>query len=363
MNRNPYLQLFLGFKFIRGTIFAVAFKNFSEPSPGVQLLQRSLVRGRLGHAYLFTGHRLEELELLAKTLAKTLNCRKPAKSGGVATDCCDGCLSCQKTDHETHADVHWARPESKSRVVTVEQVRELTREIQLKPSEAEYKVAIIAAADRLNPRAANAFLKTLEEPPAKSVLILLSTEPERILETIRSRCLRLNFSAEGVRELDQTQSEWLARFGALAAGEQKSLFGRYRLLDVLLQKLGEVHIRVEEALTARSPLQRYDEVEKDLRERWEDELAAAIEAEYRRQRADLLLLVQWWLRDVWLRTLAVGGELLNFPELAGTEAVAKKITPRQALENLQTLEQTQRLLHTNVQEALALEVGLLKLQL
>ena len=341
----------------------MAFKDFSKPSQGVQLLQRSLARGRLGHAYLFTGHRLEELELLARTLAKTLNCQKPVKTGGVATDCCDECLSCRKIDHETHADIHWARPESRSRVVTVEQMRDLMREIQLKPTEAEYKVAIIAAADRLNPQAANAFLKTLEEPPAKTVLVLLSTEPQRILETILSRCLRLNFSTESGYVPDETQSEWLATFGALAAGEQKSLLGRYRLLDVLLQKLGEIRTRVDEALTARSPLQRYDDVEKDLRERWEDELTAAIEAEYRRQRADLLLLVQWWLRDVWLRTLAVGGELLNFPKMAGAEAVAKKISPRQALENLQTLEQTQRLLHTNVQEALALEVGLLKLHL
>jgi len=341
----------------------MAFKNFSEQSQGVQLLQRSLARGRLGHAYLFTGHRLEELESLARTLAKTLNCQKPVKAGGVVTDCCDECLSCRKIDHETHTDVHWARPESKSRVVTVEQTRDLMREIQLKPTEAEYKVAIIAAADRLNPQAANAFLKTLEEPPAKSVLILLSTEPQRILETILSRCLRLNFSAESAPALDEAQAEWLAKFGALAAGEQKSLLGRYRLLDVLLQKLREIRARVEETLTARSPLQRYDDVEKDLREKWEDELMAAIEAEYRRQRADLLVLVQWWLRDVWLRTLTLSGELLNFPQMAGAEAVARKISPRQALENLQTLEQTQRLLHTNVQEALALEVGLLKLHL
>jgi DNA polymerase III subunit delta' len=341
----------------------MAFKNFPKSSQGVQLLQRSLARGRLGHAYLFTGHRLEELELLARTLAKTLNCLKPVKTGGVATDCCDECPSCRKIDSETHVDIHWARPESKSRIVTVEQMRDLMREIQLKPTEAEYKVAIIAAADRLNAQAANAFLKTLEEPPGKSVLILLSTEPQRILETILSRCLRLNFSAENLGPLDEAQTEWLARFGALAAGEQKSLLGRYRLLDVLLQKLGEIRARVEEALTARSPLQRYDDVEKDLRERWEDELAAAIEAEYRRQRAELLLLLQWWLRDVWLQALAVGGELLNFPQIAGAEAVAGKISPRQALENLQTLEQTQRLLHTNVQEALALEVGLLKLHL
>jgi DNA polymerase-3 subunit delta' len=352
----------------------MAFKNFTRQTQGIQLLQRSLARGRLGHAYLFAGDQLEELESLARTLAKTLNCRNPVKTGGVTTDCCDACLSCRKIDHDTHADVHWARPESKSRIVTVEQTRELMREIQLKPTEAEYKVAIIAGADRLNAQAANAFLKTLEEPPGKSVLILLSTEPQRILETILSRCLRLNFFGEGTRSLDPAQMEWLAHFGALAANEQKSLLGRYRLLDALLQRLGEIRARVDETLTARSPLQQHDEIEKDLREKWEDELAAAIEAEYRRQRAEALLLVQWWLRDVWLstlrsstatedgRTLAAGGSLLKFPEISGAEAVARRITPRQALENLQILEQTQRLLHTNVQEALALEVSLLKLR-
>lgn len=339
----------------------MAFVDFPKPTPGVQLLQRSLARGRLGHAYLFTGSQLEELELLARTLAKTLNCQTPVKTDGVATDCCDECLSCRKIENEAHADVHWARPESKSRVVTIEQTRELMREIQLKPTEAKFKVAVITAADRLNAQAANAFLKTLEEPPANSVLILLSTEPQRILETILSRCLRLNFSGEGSRQLDEEQTKWLAQFGALAAGEQKSLMGRYRLLDSLLQKLGGIRSSVEEHLAARSPLEKYDEVEKDLREKWEDELAAGVEAEYRRRRADLLLILQNWLRDVWLQTLNTGRELLNFPQISETEVVAQKITSRQALENLQTLEQTQRLLHTNVQEALALEVGLLKL--
>ena len=210
-------------------------------------------------------------------------------------------------------------------------------------------------------QAANAFLKTLEEPPAKSILILLSTEPSRILETILSRCLRLNFSGDGTRRLDVAQSEWLGHFGALAANEQKSLLGRYRLLDALLQKLGEIRSRVDESLTAHSPLEKYDEVEKDLREKWEKELAAGIEAEYRRHRADLLLLIQWWLRDVWLHTLNAGKDLLRFQDISGAETVARRINPRLALENLQTLEQTQRLLHSNVQEALALEVGMLKL--
>jgi DNA polymerase-3 subunit delta' len=281
----------------------------------------------------------------------------------MAVDCCDECSRCWKIENETHGDVHWVRPESKSRIISVDQMRELMREVQLKPNEAEYKVAVIVAADRLNVQAANAFLKTLEEPPAKSVLILLSTEPQRMLETIVSRCLRLNFGGEGGRKWDTGLLEWLAKFSELAAEQQRSLLGRYRLMDVLASRLADTKTRVEEELTARSPLEKYDDVEKDLRERWEDELKAAIEAEYRRQRTELLLLVQWWLRDVWLLTLDGGREFLNFPQIAGADRVAARINSQQAMENLRVAEQTQRLLYTNVQEALAIEVGLLKLQI
>lgn len=341
----------------------VAFTAFPEQTQGVTLLQRSLQRGRLGHAYLFSGAELSLLEALARTLAKTLNCQQPKQADGKAVDCCDECATCRKIDSETHGDIHWVRPESKSRIVSVDQMRELMREIQLKPNDAEYKVAVIVAADRLNPQAANAFLKTLEEPPSKSVLILLTTEPGRILETIISRCLRLNFGGESTRHWDDATQNWLNRFGEMAGAEQKSLLGRYRLMDVLAARLTEIRAGVEEELTTKSPLEKYDDVDKDLRERWEDELKAAIEAEYRRRRGELLLGLQWWLRDVWLHTLATRREFLSFPDADGPANVSKRVTPSQARENLWVLEQTQRLLHTNVQEALALEVGLLKLQL
>src|SRR5439155_818398 len=81
-------------------------------------------------------------------------------------------------------------------------------------------------------------------------------------------------------------------------------------------------------------------------------------AEYRRRRADLLAGLQWWLRDVWLKTMGASGDLGSLPQLIEpVSAVANRISSKDALENLQVLERTQRLLHTNVQEALALEVG------
>jgi DNA polymerase-3 subunit delta' len=341
----------------------MAFKDYPQCGQGIEMLQRSLERGRLGHGYLFSGGELDDLEALARQLAKTLNCERPAKAGqgGVALDCCDACLSCRKIDHGNHPDVHWARPESKSRIISVDQMREMMQQINLKPTEAAWKVAVVAAADRLNANAANAFLKTLEEPPSRSVIILTTTEPERILETIESRCLRLNFGGDGVRRFDPAQLDWLAKFSELAASEQKSLLARYRLHGLLLQQLGAVKATIEETLEARSPLEKYADAEKDLREKWEDELKAAIESEYRRQRNDWLGLIQWWLRDVWLLTLDAGAELLSFPKLTESGRVAQRLSPAMAMENLRVIEETQRLLHTNVQEALAIEVGLLKL--
>ena len=357
----------------------MAFKEFKEHVMSVQLLQRSLERGRLGHAYMFSGQELSELEGIAVTLAKTLNCLEPVEKNGVAVDCCDKCLNCQKIEHGNHADVFWVRPESKLRVIKMNQVvrrddspaRVLLEFVNLKPTESEYKIGIVVAADRMNEQAANAFLKTLEEPPAKSILVLLTTEPQRILETIFSRCLRLSFGGDSQRPLSPAQKEWLTGFGETAAAEQKSLLGRYRLMDVLLKKLNELKSGIEEKLTEQSPLQRYKDAERDLQERWEDELKAAIEAEYRRQRSELLAVLQWWLRDVWVRKIRNStvesrrddSELLRFPEIAGSAQVAQRISAADALENLQVIEQIQRWLYTNVQEALALEVGLLKLHL
>jgi DNA polymerase III subunit delta' len=341
------------------------FADFPEQDKITRLLQRSLERNRLAHAYLFAGNSLKELEDMARTLAKAVNCLSPPRRAAnkLPLDSCDACDNCRRIDHFNHPDVLWVRPESKSRVIVIDQVRELMQMVNLKPTVAEFKVGIIVAADRLNSQAANAFLKTLEEPPPQSILILLSTEPQRILETILSRCLRLSFAGDGTH-FDAGQMAWLSSFSAAAADGRQGLLGHYRLLGLIMKKLAEQKTAIEEALTARSPLERYDDLDPKMREKLEEELAAAIEAEYRRQRADLIGALQWWLRDVWLHTLAAGAGLLSFPDLAaGAGAVARRITAAEALANLEEADRLQRHLHSNVQEGLALEVGLLKLKL
>src|SRR5207253_2454611 len=112
-----------------------------------------------------------------------------------------------------------------------------------------------------------------------------------------------------------------------------------------------------------------------LRKRWEDELDASIEAEYRRRRTEALALLHWWLRDVWLVTARSqslvasaatdrGGDFLTSPGLVtSTQKITGRLKEAQAMENLNVIDETQQILHTNAQEALALEVSFLKLKL
>jgi DNA polymerase-3 subunit delta' len=343
----------------------MSFANFPEQHHAVEALQRSLERNRLAHAYLFIGRRMEPMEGVARALAKTLNCLAPpvCAEGGLPSDCCDTCDSCHRIDAFNHPDTLWVRPESKSRVITIEQVRDLMQSVNLKPSAGRYKVSVICGADRLNSQAANAFLKTLEEPPARSVLVLLTTDPQHVLETILSRCLRIAF-AEETLQLEPQDAQWLSAFGDMAAKSEHGLLSRYRLLGLLLARLAEQKTGIEKELSAGSPLEKYDDLDPKTRERFESELNAGVEAEYRRRRAELIGSIQWWLRDVWIESLGMGGELLNLPNLGGAaKTIARRITPSDARQNLEIIDRLIRQLESNVQEALALEVGLLKLKL
>ncbi len=136
------------------------------------LLKKAWEENRLGHAYLITGAFHDGMETIAEELASIV-------------------LPCSLLEVKLHPDVHMVEPESKSRKILTEQMRDLEEALHLKPQQSSYKVAIIHDADRMMPAAANAFLKTLEEPPDQTLLLLTTSLPEALLETIRSRCIRL----------------------------------------------------------------------------------------------------------------------------------------------------------------------------
>lgn len=344
----------------------MALGKLVEEETAVRIFQESLKHNRLAHAYLIAGASSELTDAFAREVAKTLNCTEPVSPNaqGVGIDACDACQTCRQIMDSQQADVTWIRPESKTRIITIAQIRSVLETVHLKAHGARYKVIIVSGADRMNTQAANAFLKTLEEPPARSILLLLSTEPHRLLDTILSRCLRIQLS--GVEEFghDKAGIAWLQQFSQHSEGASREVGLRYHLLSDLLECLASKKTQIEEALTAASPLEQHEDLEPKLRERFKQELSAAIEAEYRRQRSELIGLLQWFLRDVWLQTLRSSQSLLRFPNLKSeTQAIATRLSANNALKNLNIADGLQRQLNTNVQEALAIEVALLRLAL
>jgi DNA polymerase-3 subunit delta' len=178
----------------------MAIKDIIGQHKAVAVLTGMIRRQRLSSTYLFCGETGIGKKTTALQLAKALNCLDSAAGKTllgetrepVAVDACDACDACRKIAAGTHPDVMLVAPEE--RQIRIEEIRMIDEALSFKPSEGRNKVVIVDDADTMNIPAANAFLKTLEEPPEESIIILVSSRPDLLLSTIRSRCSRINFS-------------------------------------------------------------------------------------------------------------------------------------------------------------------------
>lgn len=172
------------------------------------VLRRMLAEGRVPGALLFVGEDGVGKKPFALELAKALNCR--ARVGAEGCDRCSSCLRIMesKADGDAAQQIAWSEhPDvglirATGRFITVPQIRDLEREANFRPFEGAARVFIIEDADEMNETAANALLKTLEEPPSASHLILLTSYPANLLPTIRSRCQLVRFTPLSVAEIE-----------------------------------------------------------------------------------------------------------------------------------------------------------------
>ncbi len=194
-------------------------------TPAVVVIEKALQRDRLGHSLLLHGDDLDTLVLVANAIADRL-LNEPASPKHYLP--------------EQHPDCFALRPTGKLRFIQAESTRELIGKTQVSPAVGRRKVAIIYEADRMNPAAANIFLKTLEEPPGRTTLILLTTRPYALLPTIRSRCLHFRFAATaaplahpGLPSWKADYQSWLGRLADGVSGSQavaEQVFALYGLV-------------------------------------------------------------------------------------------------------------------------------------
>lgn len=173
--------------------------------PAAVAAARAMLRGGMPHALLITGPARVGKSTLADDIAAALLCRDPDP----ACHPCRECRGCRALEHDNHPDLHRLGTTGAGAVIPIggpgreeRGVRDLVRELSLLPVEGGARVAIISAADRMTEDAQAAFLKTLEEPPPGTVLILTASDEERLLETIRSRCVRIRLGPVPRRDVE-----------------------------------------------------------------------------------------------------------------------------------------------------------------
>jgi DNA polymerase-3 subunit delta' len=161
----------------------MSFSRIIGYDRNISLLRRALATGKLSHAYLFYGIDGSGMKETAIALVEAIFCN--------GTDGCGECPSCRKVAGLRHPDLHHLQPDGA--FIKIDQIRELQKELSYRPFEAPKKACVIEDADKMNISAANAFLKTLEEPSGDAILILMTTHVDAVLPTILSRCQQLRF--------------------------------------------------------------------------------------------------------------------------------------------------------------------------
>lgn len=198
------------------------FEEIRGNTPLVEQLRRSAASGRSSHAYLFLGGAGAGKRLIANTFAKALQCEGEKRP-------CDSCKSCQAFNHGNHPDVIYFRPLKNGKTYTIEDVREqLLETVDMKPFQYQKKIYIIEKADTLNIQSQNALLKTLEEPPAHVVFLLLAERAEAFLPTILSRVvvMKLRPLSEGAVAAHLMQAGYAAEESRTLAAYAQGRIGQ-----------------------------------------------------------------------------------------------------------------------------------------
>ncbi|MFN7132635.1 MAG: DNA polymerase III subunit delta' [Myxococcales bacterium] len=333
----------------------MAFRDIIGHERALATLRASLERGQLHHGYLFGGPDGVGKELVARTLAQAANC----ESGGL--DPCGSCAQCRKIGSRNHPDILWVMPEAEqvargwagradfdgtpSREIKIAQIRQLQDRLVLRRLEARRRFAIIVSAEAMNQQAQNALLKTLEEPPADTTLVLVSASPNALLPTIRSRCARLAF---GPLPVDAVAAQ-LQRVSKVDAGTARlcaSLAGGS--LGAALQLDPATFERRRELIRRNEALQPGDA---------RAALAFAQDFGDEREKAQVnLALLAAWYRDIASAAAGAAGEALvnaDLEELA--VAASQRLGASEALRRAELCAATRDTLRGNASPRLQLE--------
>jgi DNA polymerase-3 subunit delta' len=309
----------------------------------VDHLRKSMANERVRHAYLFLGPESVGKETLARAFAMALNCTHPDPS----LRPCGECSSCHRIQSGNHPDVFYAQTDSNTGALKIEEIRSMTGRIALKPFEGHYRVAILPDFDHAQPRAQDALLKTLEEPPPHAILILLAPSADMILPTITSRSQILHLrplSAQTICDVLVDKHGADIRMAGLIAHVSGGRIGwalnALHNPDALAQR--EQQLAALEQIIQSNRAGRF-----------------ALAEDLGKDKQSLFPLLELWLtywRDLMLLCEGSGLEPSNVDRAPAFEQLARYVSADEALAALNATQTALRTLHTNANTRLALEV-------
>lgn len=315
-----------------------------KPDEAFKHLKHSFESGRLAQAYLVVGTPRAGGQALAERVLGLVYCIAAEKP-------CGDCRACGQVKRHTHPDILWVEPQKKSRKISIEQVRDLQRRIFQTSFSGGWKACVLVGTDRLGPEASNAFLKTLEEPPAKSIFFLLTDSPQFLLTTIVSRCQRITLSGDRV----SLPNAWRERLvGVLTQAGPDSTVTAFARADRLVQFLKEIKKTIEAEESQMASAGALDERD--------DTLEARINSRYREVRTGIMRYVLLWYRDILLLLCGTDDDFVFNDDCL--DLMKKKVgglTLTQALRNIQALEAMNSQLERNLPEEPVLSLGFSRL--
>jgi len=310
----------------------------------LEFLRRAYEQDRLAHAYLITGAPGSGKEVLAAELASLVN-------GTAAKDVFSA----------KAREVFIARPESKSRRIVTAQIRALEHALQMRAANGRRKVAIIPDADRLQTEAANAFLKTLEEPPKDSLLLLLSALPEALPETILSRCIAIPLASDGEAQSKKEEEKLVKLLQQASRHTTWSIQFAYRLAQEFQQLLRSIReeVKHETDSALKQDQTRYkDATDGAWLEQREEYYKALTESLYLQRRAALVEILFAWWTDVLRASNDVAQRDVPAAKQE-TAMLARRFSTVESLRRIRSLEELRDHLGRNIHEGLAIEVAFL----
>jgi DNA polymerase-3 subunit delta' len=323
----------------------MSFKDILGHQRPITLLQRAIRNEKVVNSYLFLGNEGIGKKAVALQFAKALNCLEGEAERG---DACDHCASCKKIDSALHPDVSVIEPEGQ--YIKVDQVRQMQRQLAYKPYEGRHRVCILTAADRMAPHIPNTLLKTLEEPPLHTVIILLANNSKFILPTILSRCQSIRFNPLPInmvskwlmedKSFNDTEAHLLASLSEGSPGKALEIQEEIRQIpreELLKDWVGLKSLSFEKMGS------------------WVDSLPS--------QRENLLLMLEvakTLLRDlVMVKILKNGQKLIHSDLLKEMEPMATNWSLSSLLKRMEILHQTTLAIRANANTNLALEAMML----